>query len=45
MADHPFHRPGRVRAKTPDWFRRQGIYVAARDLVTAWRIVDIGHER
>lgn len=35
MPDHPFLTPERVRAKTPDWLRRQNIYVAARDLVTA----------
>lgn len=35
MPEHPFLSPDRVRAQTPDWLRRQNIYVPARDLVTA----------
>lgn len=35
MPEHPFLDPERVRAQTPDWLRRQNIYVPARDLVTA----------
>lgn len=35
MPEHPFLCPDRVRAQTPDWLRRQNIYVPARDLVTA----------
>lgn len=35
MPEHPFLDPERVRAQTPDWVRRQNIFVAARDLVTA----------
>ena len=35
MPDHPFLSPERVRSSTPDWLRRQNVYVAERDLVTA----------
>lgn len=35
LPEHPFLSPDRVRAQTPDWLRRQNIYVPARDLVTA----------
>ena len=35
MPEHPFLSPGRVRDQTPDWLRRQNIFVPARDLVTA----------
>ena len=35
IPEHPFLSPDRVRAQTPDWLRRQNIYVPARDLVTA----------
>lgn len=35
LPEHPFLSPDRVRAQSPDWLRRQNIYVPARDLVTA----------
>ena len=35
LPEHPFLSPSRVRRQTPDWLRRQNIYVPARDLVTA----------
>ena len=35
IPEHPFLSPDRVRAQTPDWLRRQNIYVPSRDLVTA----------
>lgn len=35
MPDHPFMSPDRVRRQTPEWLAARGIFVPAKDLMTA----------